>query len=170
MAAMQVEKAEKYYLKPLKILSSPHLHSGSLPLSSVVGSSRLRSRGVIMQKILIVDDSELFRKTLRACLHSQFPSLMISEAKDGEEALQMIPAFLPDLIFMDIQMPDRNGLEVTRLIKGQYPDIKVVILTSYDLPEYREVAFRYKADHCASKDSFMLLLNLIFSEGSLSSG
>jgi DNA-binding NarL/FixJ family response regulator len=123
-----------------------------------------------MQKILIVDDNDLFRKALKTCLHSQLPSLMISEAKGGEEALEMIPDFLPDLIFMDIQMPGRNGLEMTRLVKGLYPDIKVVILTSYDLPEYREVAFRYKADHCASKDSFMALLNLILSEDSLSSG
>ena len=91
-----------------------------------------------MQKILIVDDNGLFRKALRESLHSHLPSLIISEAKNGEEALQTIPTFLPDLIFMDIQLPDRNGLELTRLIKGLYPDIKVVVLTGYDLPEYRD--------------------------------
>lgn len=122
--------------------------------------------GVTMQKILIVDDSTLFRKTLRESLHSRFPSLIISEAKDGEEALRTIPTFLPDLIFMDIRLPDRNGLQLTRLIKGLFPDIKVVILTNYDLPEYRDAAFQYKADHYAPKDLFMpLLVNLILSEG-----
>jgi DNA-binding NarL/FixJ family response regulator len=100
-----------------------------------------------MKKILIIDDNTLFRKTLKGGLHSQAPSLIILEAKDAEEALRTIPTFLPDLIFMDIRLPDRNGLELTDLIKRQYPDIKVVVLTSYDLPEYREAALQSKADH-----------------------
>lgn len=117
-----------------------------------------------MQKILVVDDSTLFRKTVRETLQSQFPSLIVSEARDGQEALRAIPTFLPDLIFMDIRLPDGNGLEFTRLIKGLFPDIKIVILTNYDLPEYRDAAFHYKADHYAPKDIFMpLLVNLILS-------
>jgi DNA-binding NarL/FixJ family response regulator len=117
-----------------------------------------------MQKILIVDDSTLFRKTIREGLYSRYPSLAILEAKDVEEALRTIPTLLPDLIFMDIQLPDGNGLELTRLIKGIYPDIKVVILTSYDLPEYRDAVFHYKADHYAPKDLFMKLVTFILSE------
>ena len=117
-----------------------------------------------MRKILIVDDNALFRKALKANLQAQFPYLSVSEANGGEEALKEIPGFLPDLIFMDIHLPDINGLEMTRLIKGLYPDIKVVVLSSYDLPEYRDAAFLYKADHCASKDSFMTLFNLISSD------
>ena len=117
-----------------------------------------------MHKILIVDDSTLFRKTLQEGLHAQFPSLVILEAKDGEEALRTIPTLLPDLIFMDIQLPNGNGLELTRFIKGLYPTIKVVILTSYDLPEYRDAVFEYKADHYAPKDLFMSLVNLILAE------
>ena len=118
----------------------------------------------MLHKILVVDDSTLFRKTLREGLHSRFPSLDISEAKDGEEALRTIPTFLPDLIFMDIHLPNGNGLELTRFIKGLYPAIKVVILTSYDLPEYRDAVFEYKADHYAPKDLFMSLVNIILSE------
>jgi two-component system, response regulator YesN len=118
-----------------------------------------------MKKILIVDDNTLFRKTLREGLHSRFPSLVILEAKDGEEALRTIPTFLPDLIFMDIHLSNGNGLELTRFIKGLYPDMKVVILTSYDLPEYQDAVFHYKADHYAPKDLFMPLVNLILSEG-----
>ncbi len=116
-----------------------------------------------MERVLIVDDNSLFRKALRSNLHLQFPSVSIREASDGEEALKAIPTFLPDLILMDIQLPNRNGLELTRLIKGLYPDIKVILISSYDLPEYREAAFTYKADHCVSKDSFMVLLNFILS-------
>jgi DNA-binding NarL/FixJ family response regulator len=119
-----------------------------------------------MKKILIVDDNTLFRKTLKECLLTQIPSLIILEAKDGEEALRTISTFLPDLIFMDIILPKRNGLELTELIKRQYPDIRVVILTSYDLPEYRDAALHSKADHYAPKDSFMPLVDLIFAGGS----
>jgi DNA-binding NarL/FixJ family response regulator len=119
---------------------------------------------VLVQKILVVDDNALFRKALRSSLQFQFPSLSIVEVNDGEEALKAVPIFLPDLILMDIHLPNRNGLEMTRLIKGLYPGIRVILLSSYDLPEYREAAFTYKADHCVSKDSFMTLLNLILSE------
>ena len=76
-----------------------------------------------MKKILIVDDNTLFRKALKECLCSQIPSLVILEAKDGEEALRTISTFVPDLIFMDILLPKGNGLELTDLIKRQYPDI-----------------------------------------------
>ncbi len=120
-----------------------------------------------MQKILIVDDNILFRKLLRESLQSQSPSLIISEARDGEEALRMVLTDHPDLIFMDIRLPNGNGLELTRLIKDLNIGIKVVILTSYDQPEYRDAAFRNRADHYASKDSFMSLINGLFSPNSV---
>ena len=118
-----------------------------------------------MRKVLIVDDNSIFRRLVRENLHSRFPSLVISEAEDGEEALRMVQPSPPDVIFMDIHLPDRNGLELTRLIKDLYPDVEVVILTSYDEPEYRDAAFQYKADHYASKDSFMSLIDVLFSKG-----
>ena len=114
-----------------------------------------------MQKILIVDDSTLFRKILGESLHSRFPSLMILEAKDGKEALEAIPTSFPDLIFMDIHLGNENGLELTRLIKERFPEIKVVILTSYDLPKDRETAIHYKADHYASKELFISLVKRV---------
>ncbi len=103
-------------------------------------------------KILIVEDSTLFRQLLRETLHDRFPTIQIDEAADGEEALLKAEGSLPDLIFMDIQLPGENGLEITRRIKTRYPDTKVVILTGYDLPEYRKASLRY-ADYFFSKDS-----------------
>jgi len=121
-----------------------------------------------MQKILIVDDNALFRKLLRESLYSQFPSLIIDEAKNGKEALEQVLTFHPDLIFMDIRLPDGNGLEVTRLIKEQNPDVSVVILTNYDLVEYRDAAFHVKADHFVLKDSFVSLIGIISSKNPVS--
>ena len=75
--------------------------------------------------------------------------------------------FLPDTIFTDLRLPGANGLELTQKIKAQYPDTIVVIITNYDLPEYREAAFQSGADHFISKDSFLKLINSISSHPQL---
>jgi two-component system, response regulator YesN len=116
-----------------------------------------------MLNILIVDDNILFRRLLKESLLAQSPSLIVSETDNEEEALRMVLAGHPDLVFMDIHLPKGNGLELTRLIKDLDIGIKVVILTSYDQPEYRDAAFRHKADHYASKDSFMSLIRALLS-------
>ena len=93
-----------------------------------------------MSRTLIVEDSAIYRKLLKETLRSRFPSMEIIEAENGEEAMQQISAHTPDLIFMDIKLPGENGLELTGKIKAKYPDVAVIILTSYDSPEYREAA------------------------------
>ena len=103
-------------------------------------------------KILIVEDSTLFRELFKETLHDRFPSTEIHEAVNGEEALQKVELFRPNLIFMDIRLPGENGIELTQKIKARYPNIIVIILTGYDLPEYREASFQY-ADYFFSKDS-----------------
>jgi YesN/AraC family two-component response regulator len=104
-------------------------------------------------KTLIVEDNASFRNTLIDILSAQFPSIAIEEAGDGKEALQKVDSFQPHLIFMDIKLPGENGLHVTQKIKTKDPEIVVIILTSYDLPEYREAAFRYGANHFIVKGS-----------------
>jgi DNA-binding NarL/FixJ family response regulator len=106
-----------------------------------------------MFRTLLVEDNPSFRKLLKDDLQSQFPAMDIAEAGDGTEALEKIGSSPPNLIFMDIRLPGQNGLELTRMIKADHPDITVIILTSYDLQEYREAAIRYKADHFFSKGS-----------------
>jgi CheY-like chemotaxis protein len=103
-------------------------------------------------KILIVEDSTLFRQLLKETMHDRFPSVAIDEAGDGKEAFQKIETSRPDIIFMDIRLPGENGLELTKKVKARYPDIIVIILTSYDLPEYREFSQKY-ADYFFSKNS-----------------
>jgi CheY-like chemotaxis protein len=104
-------------------------------------------------KILIVEDSAIFRKLLKETLHSRFPSMELFEAADGEEALQRIEASVPDLIFMDIKLPGESGLDLTKKIKNQYPNIIIIILTAYNIPEYREAAAQAKGNYFLSKGS-----------------
>jgi DNA-binding NarL/FixJ family response regulator len=104
-------------------------------------------------KALIVEDSAIFRKLLKETLHSRFPSMEIFEASQGEEALQIINANPLDLIFMDIRLPGESGLELTSKVKVKYPDVVVIIMTSYDTPEYREAAVQAKANYFLSKGS-----------------
>ncbi|MGA2463411.1 MAG: response regulator transcription factor [Thermodesulfobacteriota bacterium] len=114
-----------------------------------------------MERILIVDDNAFFLQFLKETLHSRFPSIDILEAANGEEALQKIKTLPPDAIFMDLRLPGENGLELTKKIKAQYPDIIVVILSNYDLPEYREAAYQCRANHFLPKDSFLKMINSI---------
>ncbi len=106
-----------------------------------------------MFRTLIVEDNLFFRDLLKETLHSRFPSMVISEAGNAEEALEELDTLLPDLIFMDIRLPGESGLELTKKIKAQYPDIPIIILTSYDLPEYREAANKFQANYFLSKGS-----------------
>ena len=89
-------------------------------------------------------------------LHHCFPSMIIAEAGDGEEALRKIDALLPDLIFMDINLPGESGLELTRKIKVFHPETSIIILTSHDLPEHRQVAYEQGANSFLVKGSFIL--------------
>jgi len=104
-------------------------------------------------RVLVVEDSTIFRTLLKETLQSRFPSMEIIEAADGEEAMKEITARLPDLIFMDVKLPGENGLDLTAKIKAKYPDVIVIVLTSYDTPEYREAAVKAKANHFLAKGS-----------------
>jgi DNA-binding NarL/FixJ family response regulator len=106
-----------------------------------------------MFRTLIVEDNAVFRQSFRESLHMRFPHMVVDEAPDGEQALQKIDSFRPELVFVDILLPGENGLEVTRKIKTGYPAMTVIILTNYDLPEYRDAANQYGANYFISKGS-----------------
>jgi DNA-binding NarL/FixJ family response regulator len=104
-------------------------------------------------KTLIVEDSAFYRHLLKEALHARFPSMDILEAMNGEEALKKVSNLLPDLVFMDIKLPDASGLELTQKIKTRYPNIILIILTAYDIPEYREAAYQSSANYFLAKGS-----------------
>ena len=106
-----------------------------------------------MLRTMTVEDNLLFRETFKGNLLSEFPSMEITEAANGEEAFKRLSSNAVDLLFMDIRLPGESGLELTRKIKAKYKDVTIAILTSYDLAEYREAAARCGADCFISKDS-----------------
>ena len=99
-----------------------------------------------MSKALIVDDNRLNRDTLKRLLTRHFPSVTVEESSDGKEAMEKVESFQPDLVIMDIRLPDESGLELTKKIKIMNPNVRVLILTGHHYPEYKEVAARYGAD------------------------
>jgi CheY-like chemotaxis protein len=114
-----------------------------------------------MFNTLLVEDNVSYRQALSDVLLSHFPLIGVDEAGDGREALNKVEYRRPDLIFMDIQLPGENGLDVTKEIKRVYNEIVIVILTSNGLPEYRQQAFRNGADYFLSKEDDSCMENIL---------
>ena len=93
-----------------------------------------------MIKTLIVDDNPGFLKRLREFLNSQNKYEIVGEANDGEEAILKALNLKPDLVLMDVRMVGMNGLSATQRLKDEFPDLVIIILSSYDLQEYRVAA------------------------------
>jgi two-component system response regulator NreC len=106
-------------------------------------------------KTLIVDDNGPFRKLLRNFLSSEPDIEVVGEAVDGETALNQAKKYSPDLVLMDVSMKKVNGLEATRQIKKVMPEVKVIMLSVYDLDEYRLAA------KVADANSYILKKNMI---------
>ena len=104
-----------------------------------------------MSLFLIVEDNTLMRKTLAETLRGRFSDAAFREAVNGKEALSFSEEARPDLILMDIELPDANGLDLTRRIKNRDPSIRVLVISLYDGPEYREAAAKNGADGFLSK-------------------
>jgi DNA-binding NarL/FixJ family response regulator len=121
-------------------------------------------------KLLIVEDNPVMRDTLYRILKRQFPMLNINKAGNGREAFIQIHHHLPDLILMDIQMPGENGLQLTRKLKDLYPQIIIIVVTNYDLPEYREAAMKSGADSFILKSSLKKQLGSIIKSKLAESG
>jgi len=106
-----------------------------------------------MIKLMLVDDHAVLRDGLKNILGLEDGIEVVSEAVSGNDALEKVKIFLPDVILMDINIPDKSGIEVTSIIKKNYPDIKVLILTMYDHDEYFMSAIREGADGYLLKDA-----------------
>jgi DNA-binding NarL/FixJ family response regulator len=102
---------------------------------------------------MLVEDNVSFRQVLRDELLSQFPSMKVIEASNGEEAFKGLASYPIDLIFMDIGLPGKNGLVLTKEIKTLNQGTAVVMLSSYGLDEYRKAALQTGANGFIGKNS-----------------
>lgn len=84
---------------------------------------------MIQYRILVADDHPLARKAILSLLEGDASFIIVGEAADGKEAFKLCKDLHPDLVLMDINMPNCNGLEATRLVKRTFPNIRIVILS-----------------------------------------
>lgn len=103
-------------------------------------------------RLLIVDDHPVFRGGLIDVMDTDPDIIVVGEAADGEVAIEMAHDVSPDVILMDINLPTINGLQVTRKIKAQLPDVKVIMITGYDDAEQVFHAIRAGASAYCPKD------------------
>jgi len=82
--------------------------------------------------ILTVDDHDLVRKGIAAILSTEPDLRLVDEAKNGEDAVRSHRKYRPDVTLMDLRLPGKNGIEITREIRGEAPGAKIIALTSYD--------------------------------------
>jgi DNA-binding NarL/FixJ family response regulator len=82
-------------------------------------------------RVLTVDDHPLFRSGVAALLASQADMQLVGEGGNGGEAIRLFRAHRPDVTLMDLQMPDMNGLEATIAIRAEFPDARIIVLTTY---------------------------------------
>jgi DNA-binding NarL/FixJ family response regulator len=102
--------------------------------------------------IVIAEDHTILREGLRALLETQQDFNIVGEAMNGKEALQCVAALKPDLVLMDLSMPNTNGTEAIRNIKRRYPHTKVLTLTVHKTEEYVRAALKAGASGYMLKD------------------
>ena len=82
-------------------------------------------------RILAVDDHPVFRQGIAGLIEGQADMTLVGEASNGREALQQFRAHQPDVTLMDLQMPEMNGLDALSAIRGEFPEARIIVLTTY---------------------------------------
>ncbi|MCS7481586.1 response regulator [Umezawaea endophytica] len=95
-----------------------------------------------MIRVLVVDDQEMVREGFSALLDAQADIEVVGSAGDGIAAVAAVRRLLPDVVLMDVRMPEMNGLEATRLLAAEPHPVKVLVLTTFDLDDYVYEALR----------------------------
>jgi len=104
-------------------------------------------------KIIICDDQAVIRDGLEMLLNLEKDMQVIGSASEGAEAIELVAQKQPDLILMDLKMPGTNGIEATREIRARFPQIKILVLTTYDDDEWVFDAIRAGASGYLLKDT-----------------
>lgn len=104
-------------------------------------------------RVALVDDHALVRDGIKALLSVMAPLEVVGEAESGAEAIEMVGRCQPDLLLVDISLRDMNGLELTRVLRSQYPALKVLVLSMYDNYEYVSESVRSGASGYVLKNA-----------------
>ncbi|MBN1862224.1 MAG: response regulator transcription factor [Dehalococcoidales bacterium] len=107
-----------------------------------------------MIRVIIADDHRLVVESLRKILDGERDIKCVGVANNGLEAIQLVEELHPDVAILDVDMPDMDGIEATRRIKADFPDVTVLVLTAYDYEEYVVACLE------AGADGFVLKANL----------
>jgi two-component system response regulator NreC len=126
-------------------------------------------------RILLADDHDVVRSGLRALLRTSSDIAIVGEAVDGEEAVRITEKTKPDVVIMDISMPNLDGIAATKVIKERFPDVKVIILTVHEDEEYayqilRAGASGYVLKNAGKKDIFKAIASAMSGERFFSPG
>jgi len=128
--------------------------SHSLNLTTEAGSGMIDSESCSSNiRTFLVEDDPVYRGILLELLKRRFPEMEVGVAGDAEQAYPLIESLKPDLVFLDIQLPGENGLQLTRRIKARQAGVEVIILTNCDVQEYRHAAFKQGASAFILKGS-----------------
>ncbi|TXK74130.1 response regulator transcription factor [Paenibacillus sp. N3.4] len=106
-----------------------------------------------MMEIMIAEDQGIVRDGLKMILSLYEEVHIVGEAANGEELLELLKNKVPDVILMDIRMPIMNGIDATKAVKDKYPNVKVIILTTFNEDEYIFNGLKNGADGYILKDS-----------------
>lgn len=104
-------------------------------------------------RVALVDDHSLVRDGIKALLSVMAPLEVVGEAENGADAIEMVGRCQPDLLLVDISLRDMNGLELTRVLRSQYPSLKVLVLSMYDNYEYVSESVRSGASGYVLKNA-----------------
>jgi two-component system, NarL family, nitrate/nitrite response regulator NarL len=104
-------------------------------------------------RIVLIDDSPLYRGTVRNILEKQPNLQIVAEAGDGVYGIQAVKTHRPDVVLMDITLPILDGIEATRIIKSELPNVRVVVLTMHDVESISGAAYEAGACWCLGKGS-----------------
>ena len=108
-------------------------------------------------RILLVDDSELVRHSLRSCFEQTVDWAVCGEAGDGREAIDQVRLLDPDLVIMDLSMPNMNGLDAAREIRRAYPNVLMLMFTTFNSPALERQALAVGCSGVVSKSDVQSL-------------
>lgn len=103
------------------------------------------------RSILLIDSDPIFRGMVKAMIQRHYPEINVNEACSREEAMQQVKRFRPGLILTEIDIRGRRALDLPQRMLEAHPGSIIAVLTSYDLPEYREASLQSGARHFISK-------------------